>query len=289
MLAGISICLAGGFADIWTPTLHSLARLTETVVSVAGAIVPERGIEMRKKRCTWLLWSIALTISACSADRPPSLADTTAAAIIQERWNEAAAVPINLGPVQFRQANSSATHAQTSEYPTYQAVARMKLINLENDRDVFANLSERDFFRTQAGVQQALRVSLTPAGEKLATLHNVKNSNLRTATFQCGEYRVEKIISNKPLQMDGEKYEKYRVVLGTRVFELKPEFREVCLDHGESQARTRHFRALLKHDPIPDKWSLELSDVGSREFDFESANVPLMLAKLRADRRALRD
>jgi hypothetical protein len=103
--------------------------------------------------------------------------------------------------------------------------------------------------------------------------------------FQCGEYQVKKIILNKPLQIYGENSRTYRTVLGTHVFESKPEVREVCPRHGEPETRERHFRALLKHDPILNRWSLEASDVGPREFDFESENVPIVLAKLRAERR----
>jgi hypothetical protein len=238
---------------------------------------------MHKKRFSWLLWSIILAIPACSSDNPTGLRDTKAAAIIQERWNEAAGILTNLGPVRFRQSDISfEPHAPISEYPMYQASARMRLIKLEN---VFEAAGADRIALTPAGVPQSLTVSLTPEGEKFATIRNVKNSRLRFAAFQCGEYRVETIISNQPLQIYGDKSARYRAVLGTHVFELKPEFREMCLAHGESDPRERRFRALLKHDPLLDKWSLEVSDVGPREADFESSNVPLMLAKLRADRR----
>jgi len=243
---------------------------------------------MHKKRFSWLLWSIMLAIPACSSDNPASLRDTKAAAIIQERWNEAAGILISLGPVRFRPSNvSSETHAPISEYPLYQAAARMRLITLENDGGVFGSFSATGdaYAVTAAGVPQSLRVSLTPEGEKLATIQNLENSSLQFAMFRCGEYRVETIISNNFLQIYGERSAQYRAVLGTHVFELKPEFREICLRHGESETRERRFRALLEHDPMLDKWSLEVSDVGPREADFESSNVPLMLAKLRADRR----
>jgi hypothetical protein len=238
---------------------------------------------MHKQRFGWLLWSIMLAIPACSSDNPTSLGDTKAAAIIQERWNAAAGILINLGRVQFRQSDvSSETHAPISEYPMYQAAARTRLIKLENDLELAGAFSAAF---TPAGAPPSLTVSLTPEGEKLAAIRNVKNSHLRFAAFQCGEYRVETIISNQPLQIYGARSGRYRAVLGTHVFELKPEFREMCLARGESATRERRFRALLKHDPLLDNWSLEISDAGPREADFESSNVPLMLAKLRADRR----
>jgi hypothetical protein len=188
----------------------------------------------------------------------------------------------------FRQGNlSSETQGALSDYSMYQAVARMKLIQFENDRDDSEDFSPTDdvFPLAQNGVPKHLRVSLTSEGEKVATIHKIKNSDLRLAVFQCGEYRIDKITSNKPLQIYGEKYGNYRAVLGTHIFESNPEFREVCRKHSEAGIRERRFRTVLKHDPIPDTWNLEASDVGPREFDFESSNVPLLVAKLRADRR----
>ncbi len=240
---------------------------------------------MHKKAAMWLLWSTLLTITACSGENPPSLSDTTAAAIVQERWNMAAAVLINLGPVQFHPGNtSSETQPPISEYPIYQAIARMRLIELDNEPDDSKeSLQHSD---RVAGVARILNVSLTHEGEKLATIQNVKNSNSRSASFRCGEYRVEKIISNNPLQISGEKSAKYRAVLGTHVYESKPEFREACVRRGEPETREHRFRALLRHDPIANSWSVEVSDAAPRKAEFESENVPLMLAKLRADRRA---
>ena len=243
---------------------------------------------MHKKPVIRLLWSTFLAISACSADNPPTLSDTAAAAIVQERWNEAARVLIHLGPVQFRQGDiSSETHAPMSEYPIYQTVARMRLIKLESDREAAGGFSETSgrIALTPAGVPLSLTVRLTAEGEKLATIQNVKNGHRRFAAFRCGEYRVATIVSNKPLQIYGEKSAQYRAVLGTHVFDLNPEFRELCLRDGESETRQRRFRALLKHDPTAGKWSVEVSDAGPRAADFESSNVSIMLAKLRADRR----
>jgi hypothetical protein len=223
---------------------------------------------MCKKPFTWLLPGMMLAISACSADSPPGLRDTTAATIIQKRWNEASSVPIKPGIVPFHgDRSSSAMHASFSEYPKYQAAAHMKLIKLENDRPLS---------------QRVATISLTPAGQKIATTYQVKKGDLRFATFPCGEYRVEKIIRNKPLEISGNKYLEYRVVTGTHVFELRTEFRELCLAHGEAETRGRHFRALLKHDPVANNWSLEASDAGLGEFDFESTNVLTALAALRA-------
>lgn len=78
-------------------------------------------------------------------------------------------------------------------------------------------------------------------------------------TFVFGGYEIEKIVSNEAVDMNGDKY---RVVLGTHVFQGRPEFLDVMAQAGEPTFRDRRFRALLKYDAFDSKWKLQIADVG---------------------------
>lgn len=62
---------------------------------------------------------------------------------------------------------------------------------------------------------------------------------------------------------------------------MKPQFSEVLTVAKTPTYRDRRFRALLKYDAFESKWKLQIADVGSRDVDFSTQNVPSTLAQLR--------
>ena len=242
--------------------------------------VMSRGIYMRNPAFRWVVGLFLLCLVACSSDGPSNLRDGTAKSVLQEAWKEELRV-FKLGSIQFRRGNSSGPgYDMLSSYPRYRALANKGLLKLENDRDLSGNFTGwNDFFAlTQSGVQRTSTVVLTPEGAKIGTVHQVANTEGKFVTFIFGGYRIEKIVSNEAVDMNGDKY---RVVLGTHVFEVRPEFLDVMTQAGEPTFRDRRFRALLKYDAFDSKWKLQISDVGPRDVDFQSQNVPTRLAQLR--------
>ena len=238
---------------------------------------------MSDKR-TLLLLAIAstVTLGACAGGASSGLRDSAASEILHEAWGQPT-VQLNLGEVQFRRGDEySGTFAPMTVYPMYQAAATMKLIRLEQERDLSASFTGwNDWFAlTQAGVQRVATVTLLPGGEKVATVHPIKGSSRQFVTFVVGTYDIERVISIEPLEINGERYSQ---VIGTHILALEPEWRGVWAKSGNADYRERRFRALLKHDPIESKWRLQASDIGPRETDFPTAMVPRAIGGLRSN------
>lgn len=236
---------------------------------------------MRDRAFRWQAGLFALCMAACSSDGPSNLRDGTAASILQAAWNKNDGQLILLGSIQFRRGNSSGPGFDMfSKYPVYRALASKGLLKLENERDLSGNFTGwNDFFAlTQAGVQRTATVVLTPEGAQLGTVQPVGNTGEKFVTFVYGGYQIEKIVSNEAVDVNGEKY---RVVMGTHVFEPKPQFLDAMAASGEPTFRDRRFRALLKYDVFESKWKQQIVDVGARESDFQTQNVPTTLAQLR--------
>lgn len=178
----------------------------------------------------------------------------------------------------------------TSDYPKYQALAQKGLIALED-----AEIPPAAFSRAQ--LQRAVRVSITPAGERLATLDKKAN----TATFVFGTYQVNDILVNTPIEAnDGT----YRLLEGTRVFDLKQDYTDIVPLLSLPSYRESRFRVLYTYKGYegrdsngtatlsPALWHVAAAsngrysaeDVGPRAGAFESSNVPPTVAALRRNR-----
>jgi len=175
-----------------------------------------------------------------------------------------------------------------SDYPSYQALASKGLLLLED-----ATIPPTAYSR--AKLERAVRVSLTPAGERVATL----DKKVNTATFVFATYKVEDVLVNTPIETgDGV----YRLVEGTHVLDLKPEFADLWATLGRPAYRERRFRIIYTYKgyeqrnvatgavtTTPPEWrDAEASngrytaeDTGPRNGAFESTNVPPTLAALR--------
>lgn len=220
------------------------------------------------------------SFAACSSDSPTNLTDGTAAAVLQEAWKEEVKLFL-LGPIQFRRGNSSGPgYAMLSDYPLYRSVTEKGLLRLDDERDLSGSFTGwNDFFAlTQSGVQRTATVALTDQGAKLGSVRKVGDTEREFVTFVVGTYRIDKIVSNEAVDLNGEKF---RVVLGTHFFDVKTEYGDALAAAKVPTYRDRRFRALLKYDAFESKWKLRVADVGPREVDFQSQNVPTTLAQLR--------
>ncbi|HVL69458.1 MAG TPA: peptidylprolyl isomerase [Vicinamibacterales bacterium] len=173
---------------------------------------------------------------------------------------------------------SGPCYTALNRYPLYRAMADGGLLALFDERDLSGSFTGwGDFLAlTQAGVQRTATVGLTPKGQALGSVHKVSGCDL--VTFVIGGHRISAIVSNEPLEVNGERF---RIVQGTHVFDIKPEFRDVLAAAGEPTFSDRRFRALLKFDAFDSRWKLQVADVGPREIDFQSQQVPAALASLR--------
>lgn len=265
------------------PSMAPNDRLNRSVSPSRTGGVMNSGRNNMSRTWTALVLGVASVamIGACAGNSSTGLRDATVAEILQQAWGQPSLL-LNLGEVQFRRGNAySATFAPVSEYPMYQAVAAMGLVRLERERDLTASFTGWDDWSalTQTGVQRVASVALLPEGEKLATIHPVKDSDRRFVTFVVGAYAIERVVSIEPLEINSERYSQ---VLGTHTFDLKSEWREAWVKGGNPDYRERRFRALLKFDPIESKWRLQATDIGPKEADFPTATVPSAIASLRS-------
>lgn len=228
--------------------------------------------------------------------KPPTqsvaLSEETIAQILEPDWNFYARRKVFLGANCFGGATSFA-RAQgfcalelISDYPEYSALAADGLINL-------AEISLADIPPSAVppylpkGFERAARVSLTSAGTPLADV----DTNTHTATFVFGTFRVEQVSKNIPIAAsDGA----YRLVEGTHVFDLKPALKNAWAQAGKPTYRDRRFRAVFQYDSkgrpgctqCDPAWKVAVAsnqsvhDVGPRNGEFESANVPPMIDEL---------
>jgi hypothetical protein len=175
-----------------------------------------------------------------------------------------------------------------SDYPKYQSLASKGLLLLED-----ATIPPAAYSR--AKLERAVRVSLTPAGERVATFDKKAN----TATFVFGTYKLEDVLVNAPIETsDGI----YRLVEGTYVLDLRPEFADLWATLGWPAYRERRFRVIFTYKGQewrdangnpgmdPPKWHVATAsngrysaeDMGPRTGAFESSNVPPTEAALRS-------
>lgn len=217
---------------------------------------------------------------ACSRD-PARLTDGAAADVFLSEYGKEHIQQITLGPLAFRtQDSESPADTSISVYPLYQSFAKAGLIALENERDLSTGFSGWSDFLAQAqqGVQRVANVKLTEAGAKLGKLQDVRIGDNSFVNFVVGEYEVEKIITNELIDINGEKY---RVILGTHVFNVNPALSDAVAQTRIPTDRDRRFRALLKYDAVTSKWKMEGADSSRRDTDFSSKIVPAMVANLR--------
>lgn len=227
----------------------------------------------------------------------PLISNAAIIAILEPEWNYYVREPISLGPTYFGNTTSFGRYGEStyalelaSDYARYQALATKGLIKLDE-------LSMIDAPSTVNGrspeIKWAWTVSLTPAGAKLGTLDNKKN----TVIFVIGTYRVEKIVSNTAIATnDGN----YRLVEGTYVLDFVQEFSDVWSTLGWSTYRERKFRVILQYDTTGDyfkmskkPWRVAIAsngrfmakDVGPRNGSFDTNNVPPTLDQLRGSPR----
>jgi hypothetical protein len=175
-----------------------------------------------------------------------------------------------------------------SDYPKYQALESKGLLLLEDVTIPPAAYS-------RAKLERAVRISLTPAGERLASV----DKKASTATFVFGTYKLENVLVNTPIETsDGV----YRLVEGTHVFDLRPEFADVSATMGWPAYRERRFRVIFTYKGQewrdnkgnagmdPPKWRVATAsngrysaeDTGPRTGAFESSNVPPTEGALRS-------
>jgi hypothetical protein len=231
---------------------------------------------------------LALGASACGTGAAgDTLRDNAAAAVLQEAW-KSATVHAFLGPLQFRHdplnqysnAKDEPCYDYFRRYPVYQTLASKGLLTLSDERNLTGAFTGwQDFYAlTQKGVQRTATIALTPEGTKTGSTSTSGAKKCPLVSFETGTYRIEKIVSNQPLEINGDKYQ---IVMGTHTFEMKQEFADVLAASGETTDRDRRFRALIKYDPFDTKWKLQMADVGRRDLEFPSDIVPRVVAGLR--------
>jgi len=221
----------------------------------------------------------AMSGTGCS-DGPTRLGNASAMAVINEGWKDDGKISFLLGPVRFRRDSWQYADgtALLTHYPCYQAAAQAGLLTLSDERDLTRNFGNwNDFWAlTQNGINRLATTTLTDDGKSKATI--IKAGGREFAAIQFGTYTVERIVSNEPLD---SKTDRYRVVLGTHVFDLRPEMKQLWIDCGHQAHTDRRFRVLVKYDPFDSRWKYQVSDVEARERDFSTNNVPNAIAALR--------
>lgn len=227
---------------------------------------------------TQKLNEIALNPRWSTPSHTVDLSRETVAGTLEPSWNFYVREKIFLGTNCFGGATSFARSdgpcalELISEYPTYLALAAKGLISLD-ETEVPPSAVPSSLSNVR--IERAARVTLTPSGTHVADVDGKAN----TATFVFGTYRLEEISKNIPIAAsDGI----YRLVEGTHVFDLRPEFKDLWAQLGKPAYRERRFRTVFTHDTKSGKWQVAISsngrssaeDVGPRNGEFESANVP---------------
>ena len=225
-------------------------------------------------------------------DSGPSLAETDHTGVfislLEQNWNWQSHWRVFLGPTYFGSGTSfgrglMGTHryalAATSEYPVFRSLASKGLITL-------SKLSIADAPASPAGVNANIDfgaiVTLTEAGARSGKVDEKEHN----VTFAFGTYGVEKITSNTGVRI-GE--DDYRLVEGTYVLNIAPEFDDVWAERSWPRQRDFQFRALFKYDSDESKWEIadasagygqRAMDTGPRDGNFESEKVPQTVNQL---------
>jgi hypothetical protein len=245
--------------------------------------------------------------------RTLDLSEETIVRTLEQSWNFYAQRELFLGitcfggDVSVPNSDGACVHELNDRYPEYSALAKNGLIEL-------ADVNPNDLppatvpYLPRNGVKHAARIALTPQGRRLATLDEKKG----TATFVFGKYRVEKVTKNAPI---AARAGVYRLVEGTHVLDLRPEFHNVWQQAGNPTYRERQFRSVFYYnetwpfntatpqevealakcraDPAraskcAPKWEVATAsnrrytaeDDGPRNGTFESSNVPQTVDEL---------
>jgi|SRR5271157_198389 len=211
--------------------------------------------------------------------------------ILEDDWNFYIREKIFLGPTYFGNTTTfGRTHgtlhalALMSDYPAYRALALKGLITLSEL--TLADAPPSVYSNKLTRIERAATVSLTQAGAKSGDVDNKAN----TVTFVLGTYRVEKITLNAAVDTsEGD----YRLVEGTHVLDIEPEFDDIWAELAWPRHRDRQFRVLFKYNSVASKWEVppasngrfSAQDTGPRGGNFESENVPQTLNQLRMTHR----
>ena len=230
------------------------------------------------------------------------LSEKTIARTLEDSWNFYAQREMFLGPICFGrdvsgQSDGFCGHELNDDYPTYLALAMNGLIKLDEISPGNV-LPSTDVNLPRVAVERVANLSLTAQGRRLASVDE-KNSK---ATFVFGTYNVEQVTKNTPISSN---HGDYRLVEGTYVFNLRPEFKKVWEQAGKPTIRERRFRAVFYYNekyPLSEisaptqqqleflarctkctpRWTVATAsngrytaeDDGPRNGEFESANVP---------------
>lgn len=208
---------------------------------------------------------------------------------LERGWNFYTKRAVFLGPNCFGRSTSFAhpnngfcAQELMTDYPTYSALANKGLITL-------TEISLADVPSTIAsslpseGIERVVQASLTPDGRKLADL-DVKNN---VATFVFATHKVEQVTKNTPIASSESEY---RLIEGTYVFDLKPEFADLWQATGKPAYRERKFRVVYQYRDrrlegcasCKPSWETAITpdgrysaqDDGPRNGDYDSAGVP---------------
>lgn len=253
-----------------------------------------------RQLCATMIISLSLN---CGGDRNKQAetsattdTDKTFATILEEKWNYYLRKEMFLGPTYFGNTtsfgrNRGALHALAlmSDYPTYRALATKGLITLGELN--LADAPDGVFADSATKIERAATVSLTDLGAKAGTMD--KNAN--TVTFVLGTYRIERLTLNEAVSTS---HGTFRLVEGTHVLNVEPEFSDVWAELGWSTIRALRFRVVFQYaDKLSGKTGQEwrvanasngrfsAMDTGPRDGNFESENVPPTLDQLRTPRR----
>jgi hypothetical protein len=213
--------------------------------------------------------------------------------ILERSWNFYVREKIFLGPTYFGNTTSFGRHHGTlhslaliSDYPAYRALALKGLITLSELSLTDAPSSVFSGGGPPVKLERAATVSLTEAGARFGDLDKEANA----VTFVLGTYQVEKITSNTAVTTS---MGNYRLVEGSYVLNIVPEFNDVWGELGWPKYRDRKFRVLFKYDSARSQWDVPAAsngrfsaeDTGPRGGNFESENVPPTVDQLRMTHR----
>jgi hypothetical protein len=210
--------------------------------------------------------------------------------LLEQNWNWQSHWRVFLGPTYFGTATSFGRGAmgtlryalaETSDYPVFRTLASKGLITLSemSIADAPTSLAPGVNIKIDFGAI----VTLTAAGLRSGKVDEKEHH----VTFAFGTYGVEKITSNSSLRI-GE--DEYRLVEGTYVLNIAPEFDDIWSERGWPRHRDFQFRALFKYHSVEQNWVLANAsvghgestlDIGPRGGNFESEKVPQTLNELR--------
>ncbi len=238
----------------------------------------------------------ALLLNTALGSRPNKISATTDSSgafisLLEQNWNWQSHWRVFLGPTYFGTATSFGrgamgalrySLAETSDYPVFRALASKGLITLSKASIADAPTSLAPGVNIK--IDYGAIVTLTQAGGRSGKVDEKEHNVI----FAFGTYGVEKITSNTRFRIS--EYD-YRLVEGTYVLNIAPEFDDVWGERGWPRHRDFQFRALFKkYDSAESKWEIadasaghgeRAMDTGPRGGNFESEKVPQTLNQLR--------